>query len=82
MVIWLKNFQSLVAYGLRGITKTLITGILMQSNEQYVRTFKELEGIFTDDDDYDDSRCMWGCGRMVGEVRMSFTTWYKVLYVV
>ena len=57
MVIWLKNFQSLVAYGLRGITKTLITAILMQSNEQYVQTFKELEGIFTDDDD-DDSRCM------------------------
>ena len=65
MVVLLKTLQSLADYGLRDITKTLITAILMQTNEQYVRKFKELEGIFDDDDD-DDLR--WDCGRMVGDV--------------
>jgi len=74
-MLLLKTFQSLVDYGLQGMTKTLITAILMQSNEQYVRKFKELEDIFDDDDS------CWGCGRMLGDIRMSFTAWYKILYV-
>ena len=78
MVVLLETLQSLADYGLRGITKTLITAILMQSNEQYVRKFKELEGIFDDDDDND---LRWSCGRTVGDVRMSFSAWHKVLYV-
>lgn len=32
MVILLKTFQNLADHGLRGITKTLITAILLQSN--------------------------------------------------
>ena len=71
MVVLLKTLQSLDDYGLQDITKTLITAILMQSNEQYVHKLKELEGIFDDDDD---DGLRWGCGRTV-------SAWHKVLYV-
>ena len=81
MVLLLKTLQSLADNGLQGITKTLIIAILMQSNEQYVRKFKELECVFDDDDDDNDHTLRWGCGRMVGDVQMSMAAWHKVLYV-
>ena len=67
--------QTLAEYGLEGATKTLITAVLMKTNEQYVRKYEQLHEIF------DASDSLWGCGKLVNGTMMSCSSWHKVLYV-
>jgi len=76
LVFLLRTIQELCETGLQGVTKTLLMSVLLQSNENYVKTFDTLQCTF-------DSEC-WVSGVNVGyieEMKMSQPAWHKVLYV-
>ena len=75
LVVLLKTIQAFAECGLDGATKTLITAMLMKTNEQYIRKHEQLDDIF------DASDSLWGCGKLVNGTMMSYSSWHKLLYV-
>lgn len=75
LVLLLQTIKDLCDFGLEGVTKTLVTAVLLQGNEQYVHTFEKLQTIF------DEDNSCWGCGAIVDDIRMSQPAWHKILYV-
>ena len=66
----LKMMQSLAEFSLEGATKTLITAVLMKTNEQYVRKYKQQHEIF------DGSDLLWGCNKSLNGTMMSCSSWH------
>ena len=75
LIILLKTIQAFTECGLEGATKTLITAMLMKTNEQYIRKHEQLHDIL------DASDSLWGCGKLVNCTMMSCSSWHKLLYV-
>jgi len=65
----LQTIKDLCDLELEGVTKTLVTAVLFQGNKQYVRTFEKFWMIF------DGDNSCWGCGTLVGDIRMSQPAW-------
>ena len=53
VVVLLKTIQAFTECGLEGATKTLITAMLMKTNEQYIRKHEQLH------DNFDSSNSLW-----------------------
>ena len=75
LVVLLQAIEALKKLGVEGATKTLITAMLIKTNEQYVRKYEQLHDAIETDDS------IWGCGKMVNDVAMSYISWHYVLYV-
>ena len=75
LVVLLQAINALKEHGLEGATKTLIVAILLKSNEQYIRKYEQLHDAITSDD------LLWGCGKIVDDVSMSYASWHNVLYI-
>ena len=72
----LRAVEQLHAAGLPRVTKTLLISILLQCNEDYVRSFDVLCDLL----DQDSETC-WGSGLYVNDIRVSRSSWHKVIYV-
>lgn len=59
--------------GLDGVTKTLLTAVLLGCNEKYVKTFDVLCAMFNDDKSK--------CGKSMNGSVMLQLTWHKIIYV-
>ena len=75
LVSMLGAVRDLCNSGLDGVTKTLLTAVLLVCNEKYVKTFDVLCAMFDDDDS------CWGCGKSINGIVMSQLTWHKIIYV-
>ena len=74
LVVLLHAINALRELGLEGATKTLITAILLKNNEQYIQKYEQLHDVTKSDDS------IWGCGKVVNDVPMSYVSWHNVLY--
>ena len=75
MILLLRTTNELCLAGLQGVTKTLLTAVLLGVNEQYVRSFDALNEILND------KESCWGCGTSILGNRMSPLQWHKIIYV-
>ena len=73
--ILLGAIRDLCDSGLDGVTKTLLTAVLLGCNEKYVKTFDILCAMVNDD------KSCWGCGKSMDGIVMSQVTWHKIIYV-
>lgn len=72
IIVLLQTINELCLAGLQGVTKTLLTAILLGVNEQYVEALHEI---------LSDKESCWGRGMLIQGNRMSKPQWHKVLYV-
>ena len=75
LVVLLQAIEALKKLGLEGATKTSTTAVLLKTNEQYVWKYEQLHDVIENDDS------IWGCGKMVHNVAMSYISWHNVLYI-
>lgn len=68
LVSLLNAVRNLCDAGLEGVTKTLLTAVLLGCNEKYAKTFDVLCDMVKDDDD---AQSCWGCGKTVNGIVMS-----------
>jgi len=74
--ILLKMVQQVHDAGMQCVNKTLMISILLQCNENYVKSFSVLQDLLDGDSD-----SCWGSGVYVNDVRVSKPSWHKVIYV-
>ena len=72
----LNAMQQIHDAGLPKVSKTLLISVLLHSNETYVRSFDALRDLLDSDDD-----TCWGSGLFINDVRVSKSSWHKVIYV-
>ena len=75
LLVLSQTIKTLNNVGFQGVTKTLLTAVLLQINEQYVCSFAEMVDLLDNNDS------CWGCGVMVKGLKMSQSMWHKILYV-
>ena len=75
MIVLLRTANELCLAGLQGVTKTLLTAVLLGVNEQYVHSFDVLHEMMND------KESCWGCGTSILGNRMSQLQWHKIIYV-
>ena len=75
LLVLLKTVKQICDTGLQKVTKILLISVLLQSNENYVRSFDALQDML------DESNTCWGSGLYVNAIRVSKPSWHKVIYV-
>ena len=75
LLVLLKTVKQICDTGLQKVIKTLLISVLLQSNENYVRSFDALQDML------DESNTCWGSGLYVNDIRVSKPSWHKVIYV-
>ena len=65
LLLLFQTIKTLNKVGFQGVTKTLLTAVLLQINERYVRSFAEIVDLLDNNDS------CWGCGVMVKGLKMS-----------
>ena len=75
LLLLFQTIKTLNSVGFQGVNKTLLTAVLLQINERYVRSFAEMVDLL------DNNESCWGCGVMVKRLKMLQSMWHKILYV-
>ena len=65
ILVLFQTIKTLNNVSFQGVTKTLLTAVLLQINERYVRSFAEMVDLIDNND------LCWGCGVMVKGLKMS-----------
>ena len=75
MIVLLRTANELCLAGLQGVTKTLLTAVLLGVNEQYIHAFDVLHEMMNN------KESCWGCETSFLGNRMSQLQWHKIIYV-